>query len=196
VALSLVALDRNGKAVHALARKSLRNGTFTATLGGAATYALRMTVAAHTYSSTITARAPVTSPPAAAAPAVAQCAAATGTTAALSLDLTTVAAGGTLPYHVINTSTGCEQTGEDAYDIERQQPDGTWTSVFPAGRTTTLEAYPLAPGQSAQEQAQVPAGLTAGTYQLTTRVNGANADPVGNPAGGLLVLTAPFTVGP
>lgn len=87
------------------------------------------------------------------------------TTTALQLGATSVPAGGTLTYTLINTGTGCLGTGV-AYRLDQLQPDGSYTTVN-ANQIFVSIGLLLNPGKSYAGTATIPADATPGTYRLT-----------------------------
>jgi hypothetical protein len=170
-----LSLTTNGRVV---ARRTLRNGTFRATLGGPGTYALRLVVGKRRYRSQITVPAPPAPPP------PAPCWKATGTSATLGLSTSTARAGDTLTIAITNTSDGCLFTGV-GYQIEQLQPDGSWTLANPGQIFITL-AVIVRPGETYTKPATVPAGLPPGRYRVSDAAFGAHNIP----------LIAPFEIVP
>ena len=175
VTLSLTA---DGRIV---ARRTLRNGTFRATLGGPGTYTLRLVVGKRRYSSRDHRPRPARS---ATAGAAAACWQATGTSASLGLSTSTARAGDTLTIAITNTSDGCLFTGV-GYRIEQLQPDGSWTLANPDQIFITL-AVIVRPGETYTKPATVPAGLPPGRYRVSDAAFGAHNIP----------LIAPFEIVP
>ncbi|MBE2317142.1 hypothetical protein DVA67_014265 [Solirubrobacter sp. CPCC 204708] len=153
-----------------LARKTLRNGTFTVTVPTAADarYELRITVAGRRYSSTIStpsAPAPATPPaPAAATPQAPDCAE-PSTSVELRLQATTVAPGGRLPYQLVNLSSTCHMHTGSAFTLERRQPDGTWASAE-LPYAFTMVGFIVPPLGTFDKGVQVPADFAPGTYRV------------------------------
>ena len=156
--LSLVRVDGRGTPTRAIARRTLRNGTFTATLPGdsGVTYALRATIARKRYWSWI-------STPAPAPPAPPTCPSDSAPIARLSLGAASVARGGTLPYKVINLGKACITEGAP-YLLDHQEGDGSWTTLPPP--PFPMYAVLVPPGTSYDKQASIPADAPAGTYRL------------------------------
>jgi hypothetical protein len=186
VRAALVRESASGKVMRTVARRTLRTGTFRATAPSAGRYSLRVgprerdiTVASPT--------TPVSSPPLppATEPQLPQCIHATADRAELRLSATSVAAGGTLPFEVVNTSSGCLHLGLP-YGFERLSPAGTWVDA-PTDYMFALPMVLLGPGQSFGKQAKVPAGFTPGTYRVVDHAFG---------AAGRIDLAAQFDVTP
>jgi hypothetical protein len=156
--LSLVAVGRDGKPVRALARRTLRTGTFKATVGGAGTYELRITVAGRSYGSWVN----VPSLP---------CGLANGG-AQIVLGATSARPGGSLPYDVVNTGDK-GITGGAPYTLARRRDDGSWqplpSGIFP------MYAVVIAPCGTLDKNASIPAGAVPGHYRVTDST-GASAE--------------------
>ncbi len=177
VKVSLVVVGSDGRPRKAVARRTLRNGTFRATLAEPGTYALRLVVAKRRYASQLTVPAPPVPPPAPAppmppAPALPACLGAreSGTSAALSLSPTTLRAGETLTIAVTNTSDGCLMWGL-SYRIDRVLLDGSTETMNPN------ESFPaagllVAPGATRAKQIVLASDLPPGHYRLHDRVLG------------------------
>jgi hypothetical protein len=163
-----------------LARRTLRNGTFRARLGGPGTYALRAVVGKRRYSlSEIIVPAP---PPV--RPAPDPCLQGTGTSASLSLSSSAARAGETLTLSLTNTSDGCLYTGV-GYRVEQFQPDGSWTLVNTDQIFVTL-AVIVRPGETYTKTVPLPAGLSPGRYRISDAAFGAHD----------IRLSAPFEIVP
>jgi hypothetical protein len=181
--LSLIRVDARGVPLRALARRTVRSGTFSVTLPAeiGASYQLRVVVAGKRYWSwvttwcnlcgdTVTQVDPchsVIEPP----------------SAEIRLGSTTVARGGSLSFGLANTGRNCFDTGS-GYTLEHQQPDGTWVQVPLPPHTT--EGYVVAVGGALALNARIPADADPGTYRI--------GDSVWAPEGTVQVLSGPFEV--
>ena len=177
--LSLVSVDRNGKAVRALARRTLKSGTFTARVGAPATYELRATVAGRKYWSWITVPAPAPAPVAVPTPAPTPlplgndiaCSAPRAGNPQLVIDAAAVHPGDTLPVRLINTTSACFFTGI-CPSLERRQPDLTWTGVGYAVCPAIAVSLPV--GGTLNESTLIPPDAALGRYRV--RQDGATAE--------------------
>jgi hypothetical protein len=172
VRVAFVRVTASRTVMHTVWKRTLRTGTRTAIAWKPGHYELQ--VAGRTRSVTVAA-APVQSPPAPlpSAPAtLPQCGAQLGDSAELRLGATTVRAGDTLPFELVNTSTGCETAGV-GYSFEHRLADGTFEPVrlnllFPA-----LAVF-LPRGTSYAKSAPIPADFAPGGYRLVDSVSGAS----------------------
>jgi len=170
VRVAFVRVTADGKVMRTVWRTTLSKGARTAIAWRPGHYELR--VAGRTRSVTILA-APVQSPPAPIDPATfPSCGVQPGDSAELRLGATTVRAGETLPFELVNTSAGCETAGV-GYSFERRLTDGSFEAVdlhllFPA------LAVILPAGTSYAKSAPIPADLAPGTYRLLDSVSGAS----------------------
>jgi hypothetical protein len=191
--LALLRVDERGTPTRALARRTLRSGTFTATVpNDTAHLMLRATIAGKRYWTWITSIAPVSSPvnpapmpafpchpPPSSGPAAVE----------LRLGATTLSPGGSLPYSVVNTGQRCQTAGAP-YAWQLQQPDGSWQTIqlpwaFP------MFGIMLPPGASYAKTAQVPADAAPGTYRLLDSVT---TDGEIYPAGLIQMVSGPIVV--
>ncbi len=169
-----VALVTGGRVVT---QRTLRNGTFRATLGVPGTYELRLAVAGRRYASAITVPAP---PP----PEPELCWQAKGTSASLGLSSSTARAGETLTITIENTSRDCVYAGV-GYRIEQLQPDGSWKLVN-TNQIFIMLAVIIRPGTGYAKPAALPADLPPGRYRVSDAAFGAHEIP----------LSAPFEIVP
>jgi hypothetical protein len=179
--LSLVSVDRNGRAVHALARRTLRTGTFTARIGGPATYELRATVAGRKYWSWISVPAPApavpaptpapTPGPASLANDVLTCATGDADLWQLALGSSTVHPGDTLAVQLVNTGSSCRWTGV-CPSLERQADDGTWSPTDTRPCIAVVVAVP--PGGAFDETRPIAPDAVPGHFRVAQ--NGATAE--------------------
>jgi hypothetical protein len=156
--LSLVRVDGRGTPTRAIARRTLRDGTFAATLPSewGATYALRATIARTRYWSWIS-----TPPPGGSiAPPAEPCPSDSAPVARLSLGAGTVARGAAMPYKVINVGKACLTEGAP-YLLDHLQDDGTWATLPPP--PFPMYAVLVPPGTSYAKHAAKPADAPAGT---------------------------------
>jgi hypothetical protein len=186
--VSLVRVDARGRALRAIARRTLRKGTFTAQVPAAAPgarYALRLNVAGHKRWSWITtpvqmAPSPVPAPVATAAPTVEPKALSycgdvwwpwTAFAASVSTSATTVTAGEPLTYTVTNTGQGpMDDTGR--YEL---QPEGQLSQSWgqPGDHAGSLPA-----GASAEHEITIPADTEPGRYRVLHYLSYASCDMV------------------
>jgi hypothetical protein len=188
--LSLVAVDAAGKPTRAVARRTLRRGTFKVTIPSAGTFALRMAIGDRRYWTWIRSE---------------ECLNLRGDSAEIRLHASSVTAGGNLNYDLVNTSDGCIGYGY-GYSFERLQGDGTWAHA----PFTTLIAFPtvgliLPTAQTTTKTALVPGDLAPGTYRLVDDLHQMItarpphqriiARPPNTPVNrSFLVTSAPFTI--
>lgn len=171
----------------ALARRTLRNGTFTVTVPAvaAATYLLRITVAGRRYSSVITTpgaklpgppEIPTVAPTPTPTPTPGPLALCTGPilpfAAEVTLAATTVRAGDPLDYALVNT-------GQAQVRVEQERrlltEDRRGSVTLPgAGPAVVLQA-----GEQATRQAVIPADTAPGRYRIHQFVTHAQCDMVG-----------------
>ncbi len=166
VRAALVRESASGKVMRTVARRTLRRGTFSATVPATGRYSLRIGNRAR--SVTVASSPPSAKLPAPPGP---PCSTATGDRAELRLATATVRAGDTLHFAVVNTSAGC-LFGGAAYTLERLLPDGSWLVLnrdmpFPA------IAFILAAGTKLDKQAPIPADAAPGSYRVTDSLTGA-----------------------
>ena len=172
VRAALVRESASGKVMRTVARRTLRSGTFKTKAPTVGRYSLRVgwrerdiTVAEPS--------TPVSSPPLPPAiePQLPECIHATADRAELRLGTTTVAAGGTLPFEIVNTSSGCLHIGLP-YAFQRLLPDGTWVDA-PTNLVFPLPLLLIGPRGSFTKQARVPADFAPGTYRVVDHAFGA-----------------------
>jgi hypothetical protein len=188
--LSLVAVDAAGTPTRAIARRTLRRGTFKVTIPSAGTFALRMAIGDRRYWTWVRSE---------------ECLNFRGDSAEIRLHASSVAAGGSLNYDLVNTSDGCIGYGY-GYSFERLQGDGTWARAL----FTSLIAFPaigftLPTAQSTIKTALIPGDLAPGTYRLVDNLQqriterppnqGIIARPPNTPVNrSFLITSAPFTI--
>jgi hypothetical protein len=148
--LSLVAVDDKGTPTRAVARRTLRRGTFRASIPGSGTYALRLVIGDRRYWTWINAMA---------------CLNLRGDQAEIRLHAPSVPAGGYLSYDLVNTSAGCIGAGE-GYLIEQLLADGTWGPTPP--RAFSLPLTVLESGQAKTKTAIID--VPPGTYRFVDSV--------------------------
>jgi hypothetical protein len=180
--LALIRVTSAGKPIAAVARRTLRSGTFKATLSSTfgTTYALRATIAGKTYSSWIT--TPAVTDPSVPIALVCPPAAPGPYSATLTANPPAeVAPTYVLGFTVTNTSpTACVSLGVP-YGLQRQHGDGTWENV-PSEVQFALSLILLEPGQSMSMQATIPADAPPGTYRVVSGVGAPdNAIPLYSP---------------
>ena len=149
VKLSLVSVDPDGRPLRAVARQTLRRGTFRATVPAAGMFALRMNVADRRYWSWIRSE---------------QCLNTRGDRAEIRLSVPAIPAGMTLDYQLANTSTGCIGVGE-SYGFQRLMADGSWIEAR-TGYAFPMPLFVIAPGSFHQKHARVPASFPPGRYRI------------------------------
>jgi hypothetical protein len=161
-----------GKVMRVIARRTVRRATVSLPIGKPGRYALRVGSATRRYN------------------AGTLCARSDGDKAELRLDATSVRAGDSLPYRIVNASTnlGCFTAGV-GYLLERLLTDGTWTPVNP-GQLFIAVGIPVAPWQPFAKQAPIPADAVPGTYRIQEHVS----RQVPRAAGERIDLTAQFEV--
>jgi hypothetical protein len=171
--VSLIRVSWKGTPLRAVARRTLRNGTFSARLSAHGSYQLRVVVGARRQQRRLIVKAACERPPA--------------EKGEIRLASPTARAGETLAYELVNTSKqGCLTAGAD-YALERLEPDGSWTHLNP-GQLFPGHAVRIEPGKSLDKAAQIPADARAGSYRIVeTASRGSTAE---------LRLTAPFQVVP
>jgi hypothetical protein len=172
----LVRVTASGKPMRTIARATLRSGSFSVALPlvAPARYALRAQVAGHRYWSWIVVAASPTPPAPAPTPTPVppsgpptdplRCADGGGSRGVqLVLGAASAAAGGQMPYKIVNSGTSCLTIGA-AYVLQQQQPDGSWRSL--PGPPFPLWAALLNPGASFAKSAAIPASAAAGSYRV------------------------------
>jgi hypothetical protein len=192
--LALLRVDERGTPTGALARRTLKSGTFTATVPNEIAHLmLRATIAGKRYWTWITSIAPVPSGVNTSVPVpVSACLPPPSSgqaSAELRLQAAAPAPGGSLAYSVVNTGSRCLTTGAP-YMWQLQQPDGSWQTIalpwaFP------MFAITLAPGGSYAKTAQLPADAVPGTYRLVDHVMTEGEVP---PAGVIELASGPIAV--
>ena len=85
--------------------------------------------------------------------------------AQIQLGATSVPAGGTLPYKLLNGGTGCLGTGV-GFTLEHQEADGTFTRVTLPYMFIAIGLM-IPPRGSRDFSATIPADAPAGTYRIT-----------------------------
>jgi hypothetical protein len=194
--VSLVRVDAAGRPVRAIARRTLKRGSFTVTVPAAmgARYALRLNVAGRKRFSWLTTPAP--SPPApmpvpAPTPTPVPLCAPDSTQRSEDINATvavasaSVAAGQALDYTVGNAGPGRLAATGSASLVPDGEPGpqfGEWSSPL----------TDLAVGASAQRSTSVSAGTAPGTYRLSAIVMWVSCDTVNTTR----FLSAPFEVLP
>jgi hypothetical protein len=162
--LSLVRVNAAGRALAAVARKTLRSGTFTVQLPmvNDRTYRLRATIAGRTYWSTVKVGAPLASP---AVPAPSACAGFSWAPPEFTVAVTSVTAGDEFSYDVRNPDPrNCITIGEGT-GFQHLLGDGTWETVHVPWAASAVGVI-VHVGQTLHVQARVPAISPAGTYRL------------------------------
>jgi hypothetical protein len=174
--LSLLAVDANGTPTRAVVRRTLRRGTFSATIPGSGTYALRLVIGDRRYWTWINSVA---------------CLNLRGDQAEIRLHAPTVPAGGYLSYDLVNTSAGCIGTGE-GYGIEQLLADGSWAPTPP--RAFPLPMFVVEGGKARTKTAIID--VPPGTYRLVDtvlqRIHARPPEPFVNRWN--TIVSAPFTV--
>jgi hypothetical protein len=176
VPVALVRQSASGKVMRTIARRTLRKGTFTAAVPAAGRYSLRVAQRGRTVTVVEPVAWPQASPtppptfPTLPAPPTA-CVTATDMSAELRLSATTVQAGGTLPYTLVNTSAACAVTAGAPYEFEWRLTDGTWEAVQSKQVFATYAVF-LPAGRTYAKQAQIPADFRPGSYRLLDSVSG------------------------
>lgn len=192
VRIALARVDEHGRRLATLRRTTVRRGharrvRLRLPRRAPGIYALRLRVARHRYWSWIltTPPAPPTPPPAVAPNCV------TGedpepASVALRFGAASGHAGDRIPYEIVNKSdTYCVIDGVD-YDWQRQNPDGTWSSVPAAGEHVfPAVAFIIPPGDTWSGVATVWPELTPGAYRFHKVLRRARQD---------IELVAPFQV--
>ena len=171
VRVAFVRVTANGKVMRTLWRRTLSAGTRTAIAWKPGHYELR--VAARTRSVTVAA-APVQSPsaPLPIDPGTFPTCTGQGDSAELRLSATTIRAGETLPFDLVNTSTGCETAGV-GYSFERRLADGSFETI-PLNLLFPALAVFLPAGTTYAKSAPIPADFAPGGYRLLDSVSGAS----------------------
>ena len=179
--LSLARVDASGRTMRVIARKTLRSGTFSATLPAAAParYALRLGLAGRQYRSWITTPAPAPSPappkPAPAPTSVSYC----GSTpplptsefrAEVHVQTTSVQAGQSLAYTVVSLGKGT--INDSASHILAADPATGILGPFGATYTPMTQGVPVAYTQD------VPLDTAPGRYRILHTVSWANCDTI------------------
>jgi hypothetical protein len=174
--LSLVAVDAKGTPTRAVARRTLRRGTFRAALPGSGKFALRLVIGDRRYWTWINSVA---------------CLNLRGDQAEIRLHTPSVPAGGYLSYDLVNTSAGCIGTGE-AYGIEQLLADGSWAST--PSRAFSLSLFVVEGGKARTKTAIID--VPPGTYRLVDtvlqRIQAQPPEPFVNRWNS--IVSAPFTV--
>jgi len=160
-----VSLHRAGISGHlgkTVAKRTLRNGTFRVPTKVEGIYALRLSVAGKRYWSWLVVGKNVCFQ--------------FGKTSRLQLSTTTVVAGGSLPYQIVNTSDGCVSAGYP-YTFQQLQPDGSWIAA-PSGQPFLLPGFWIGSGGTFAKTARIPPTFSAGTYRLVDTVFGDGEIPL------------------
>jgi hypothetical protein len=174
--LTLARVDGRGRALHAVARRTLRSGTFTVRLPAlaGARYALRLTVAGKHYWSWILTPAPKLAPVTTPSIDCGQeyacetgCAALGGApNAEIAVTPATARPGDAVQVTIVNRGAGCliSPDGNIAY-WEQQLSDGSWE---PAGHELSVQVLTLTalPGATWTGVKTVGADFVPGAYRL------------------------------
>jgi Big-like domain-containing protein len=174
VRVSLVRLDGRGVPMYAVARSTLKSGTFTAQVPRrAGRYVLWLHVAGRHYGTSITAGCPTDGQSA----------------AALHLEPAAGRPDERFNVRIVNTGETCLSAGYGE-QWERQLADGSWQPITPLHPIPVpAVAFNVMPGASFTHQTSVWPELTPGTYRVVKSVTGETGS-------GTITLTAPFTVLP
>ncbi|WP_205697752.1 hypothetical protein [Conexibacter sp. SYSU D00693] len=206
--VTLARVDGRGRTLGVLARRTLRGGRFAAKLATTpgARHELRLDVAGRRRATArLTTRVqpspgttggavPVssttgTTPPVVLGPCVPPAPATDPSLRAageLVVTTTTVLAGATATYDLVNTGARCLVYGA-GYDLERRRDEGGWERV---GLELASPGWAglLAPGERAAKGAQVPPGTPPGRYRVVDHLN---ADGTSIPLHGEFDVVAP-----
>ncbi|HEX4345694.1 MAG TPA: immunoglobulin-like domain-containing protein [Solirubrobacteraceae bacterium] len=166
--VTLARVTRSGVAVHLVARRSLRSGTFSTRLpaGSTGRYRLRVVVG-RAYSQVTFVVGP--QPPTASGP----CDAGDEANAELGLSADSAAPGDALKITLTNAGPGCLTAG---YGFDWQvSRGGVWTDV-PLHLAVPAIALLLAPGQMLTEAFTVPTDSPPGQYRIVKHFRGAGDD--------------------